>query len=81
MRDFRKYIVRYKKSRSQSDDFECIRINKWDVFSATLENLDERTQYMIQVAALDKRERIGDYSEPLNVTTGRGEDKNSYLSS
>ena len=75
------YIVRYKKSRSQADDFECIRINGLNTSHATLKNLEEGTQYTIQVAAAERHDnRTGNYSEPLNVTTDRGEYKNSYLS-
>ena len=72
------YIVRYKKSRSQEEVFTCIGITGSNTWHGT--NLEEGTQYTIQVAVVESNRRIGYYSEPLNVTTDRGEYKNSYLS-
>ena len=76
--EYLNYIVRYKKSRSQDEVFTCIGITGSNTWHRT--NLEESTQYMIQVAVEENGRRIGDYSEPLNVTTDRGEYKNSYLS-
>ena len=94
---YRMFVVRYKKYQSKRDNFTNVFILGWNQ-QANLSNLEEGTQYFIQVASarfallidsLDIINFIGNYSEPLIVTTGQGEykvltcqftyDRNQYL--
>jgi len=78
----RNFIVRYKKYQSKTDNFKNVTITGWNTWQATLSNLEEGTQYIIQVAAtktilpvFQQFKLTGDYSEPLIVTTDQGEYK------
>lgn len=84
MSDSRNFVVRYKKYQSKTDNFIKVPIPGWNTWQATLSNLGEGTQYIIQVAASktilpmfqDFQFTVtGDYSEPLIVTTDQGEYK------
>ena len=89
----RNFIVRYKKYQSKTDNFKNVSTTGWfNTRQATLSNLEEGTQYIIQVASMGSvgiLQFIGNYSEPLIVTTGQGEykvltcqftyDRNQYL--
>ena len=82
MSESRNFIVRYKKYQSKIDNFKNVPITGWNTWQATLSNLEEGTQYIIQVAAtktilrnFQQFKLTGDYSEPLIVTTDQGEYK------
>ena len=89
MSDSRNFVVRYKRYPSKADNFIKLPIPGWNTWWATLSNLGEGTQYIIQVAASQNFKFTGDYSEPLIVTTDQGEykvltcqfiyDRNQYL--